>query len=190
MDSAKKSPDLPTLTPVQLMEATLAEKTYSAPKTFRLPRLSHFRSTPTLVDPASQFQVHGTHRIKKSMHQDVIGQVLSEKVCLSVKEILALSPEVRRPFQKKPQPWKATSFSNRAHSKAAHHVTTFSMDKHHKHFSAEPALPLWTIEVTLDHTVTAQHHWQWLPGHHYLQRHMGKTGMPMKHEQVNVHGVG
>ena len=40
-----------------------------------------------------------------------------------------------------------------AHSKVAHHVTTFSMDKHHEHFSAEPAMPLQMIEVTLDHTV-------------------------------------
>src|SRR5882724_1169129 len=41
-----------------------------------------------------------------------------------------------------------------AQSKTAHHIATFSMDKHHEHFSAEPALPLQTIEVTLDHMVT------------------------------------
>jgi len=183
MDSAKKSPDLPTLTPVQLMEAPLAEKTYSAPK-LQAPSAKPLPSTPTLVDPAPQFRY--TAPIESKINaSDVIGQVLSEKVCLSVKELLALSPEVRRHFKEATTMKRLPAFPTEAHSKAAHHVTTFSMDKHHKHFSAEPALPLWTIEVTLDHTVTVtgiidsgfqviiicKDIWE-------------RLGMPMKHEQV------
>ena len=59
------------------------------------------------------------------------------------------------------------------------------MDKHHEHFSAKPALPLRTIEVTLDHMVMVtgiidsgcqvviicKDIWE-------------RLGTPMKHEQV------
>jgi len=72
-----------------------------------------------------------------------------------------------------------------AQSKAAHHVATFSMDKHHEHFSAKPATATSGLEVySGSHGYSHGHHRQWLPGRHYPQRHMGKTGTPMKHEQV------
>src|SRR5882724_7123098 len=76
-------------------------------------------------------------------------------------------------------------FPAEAHSKAAHHVATFSMDKHHKHFLAKPALPLQMIEVTLDHTVMDT-------GIINSRRHViiihkdvwERLGTPMKHKQV------
>src|SRR5882724_5312650 len=98
MDSVKKSPDLPTLTPVWLMDAPLAEKTYLAPK-LQAPLAKPLLSTPALVNPAPQFRY--TAPIKSKINaSDVISWILSEKVCLSVEELLALAPEVRRHFKK------------------------------------------------------------------------------------------
>src|SRR5882724_9109020 len=72
-----------------------------------------------------------------------------------------------------------------AQSKVAHHVATFSMDKHHEHFSAEPALPLQMIEVTLDHTVMVmgiiKNGCQVVIIHKDIWERLGK---PMKHKQV------
>ena len=86
-DLAKKSPDLPTLTPVQLMDTPLAEKTYSAPK-LQPPSAKPLLSTPESVDPAPQFRYTAPieSKVKAS---DVISWVLCEKVCLSVEELLA-----------------------------------------------------------------------------------------------------
>src|SRR5882724_9547989 len=116
---------------------------------------------------------------------DVIGQILSEKVCLSVEELLASAPEVRRHFKQATTMKRLPALPAEAQSKVAHHIATFSMDKHHKHFSAEPALPLRTIEVTLDHMVMVmgiidsgcqlviicKDIWE-------------RLGIPMKHKQV------
>src|SRR5882724_1375062 len=116
---------------------------------------------------------------------DVIGQILSEKVCLSVEELLASAPEVRRHFKEATTMKRLPAFPAEAQSKVAHHIATFSMDKHHEHFSAKPALPLRTIEVTLDHMVMVtgiidsgcqaviiyKDIWE-------------RLGMPMKHKQV------
>src|SRR5882724_5665462 len=55
MDLVKKSPDLPTSTPVQPMDASSAEKTYSVPKT-QAPSAKPLLSTPASVDPAPQFR--------------------------------------------------------------------------------------------------------------------------------------
>src|SRR5882724_4152675 len=152
MDSVKKSPDLPTSTPVRPMDAPLAEKTYSAPKT-QAPSAKPLPSTPTSVDPTPQFRYTAPIESKINV-SDVVSQVLSEKVCLSVKELLALAPEFRRHFKEATTMKRLPALPAEAHSKVAHHITTFSMDKHHEHFSAKPALPLQMIEVTLDHTVT------------------------------------
>src|SRR5882724_9222729 len=54
MDSVKKSPDLLTSTPVWPMDASLAEKTYLAPKT-QAPSAKPLPSTPTSVDPTLFF---------------------------------------------------------------------------------------------------------------------------------------
>src|SRR5882724_5285710 len=116
---------------------------------------------------------------------DVIGWILSEKVCLSLEELLALAPEVRRHFKEETTTKRLPALPAEAQSKAANHVATFSMDKHHEHFSAKPALPLQMIEVTLDHMVTVtgiidsgcqvviicKDIWE-------------RLGMPMKHKQV------
>src|SRR5882724_5615599 len=151
MDSVKKSPDLPTSTPVRPMDAPLAEKTYLAPKT-QAPSAKPLLSTPASVEPAPQFRYTASIESKVNA-SDVIGWDLSEKVCLSVEELLALAPEVRRYFKEATTMKRLPALPAEAHSKAAHYVTTFSTDKHHEHFLAEPALPLWTIEVTLDHMV-------------------------------------
>src|SRR5882724_8459070 len=151
MDLVKKSPDLPTLTPVWLMDAPLAEKTYLAPKT-QVPSAKPLPSTPTSVDPTPQFRYMAPIKSKVNA-SDVIGQILSEKVCLSVKELLALAPEGRRHFKEATTMKRLPALPVEAQSKAAHHVATFSMDKHDKHFLAEPVLPLRMIEVTLDHTI-------------------------------------
>src|SRR5882724_4971736 len=183
MDLVKKLPDLLTLTPVQLMDAPSAEKTYSAPKT-QAPSVKPLPSTPTSVDPAPQFRYMAPIKSKVNA-SDVIGRILSEKVCRSVKELLALAPEVRRHFKEATTMKRLPALPAEAQSKAAHHIATFSMDKHHKHFLAEPALPLRMIEVTLDHMVTVtgiidsgfqviiicKDIWE-------------RLGMPMKHEQV------
>src|SRR5882724_1915666 len=97
MDSVKKSPDLPTSTPVRLMDAPLAEKTYLAPKT-QAPLAKPLLSTPASVDPTPQFRYMAPIESKVNA-LDVIGQILSEKVCFSVEELLALAPEVRRHFK-------------------------------------------------------------------------------------------
>jgi len=76
-------------------------------------------------------------------------------------------------------------FTAEAHSKVAHHITTFSMDKHHENFSAEPALLLQMIEVTLDHMVTVtgiiDSGFQVIIIHKDIWE---RLGTPMKHKQV------
>src|SRR5882724_6610712 len=152
MDLVKKSPDLLTSTPVWPMDAPLAEKTYLVPKT-QAPLAKPLPSTPASVNPTPQFRYMAPIESKVNA-SDVIGQILSEKVCLSVEELLALAPEVRRHFKEATTMKRLPALPAEAQFKAAHHIATFSMDKHHEHFSDEPALPLQTIEVTLDHTVT------------------------------------
>jgi len=129
------------------MDAPSAENTYSVPKT-QAPWLSHFRAPPCQLIPLPNLGTQH-HRVK-SQCVDVIGQILSEKVCLSVEDLLALAPEVRRHFKEATTMKRLPALPVKAQSKAAHHVATFSMDKYHKHFLAEPALPLQKIEVTLD----------------------------------------
>src|SRR5882724_13355105 len=97
MDSVKKSPDLLTSTPVWPMDASLAEKTYLAPKT-QAPSAKPLPSTPASVNPTPQFGYMAPSESKVNA-LDVIGQILSEKICLSVKELLDLAPEVRRHFK-------------------------------------------------------------------------------------------
>src|SRR5882724_11007327 len=99
------------------------------------------------VDPTPQFRYMAPIKSKVNA-LDVIGQILSEKVCLSVEELLALAPEVRRHLKEATTTKRLPALPVEAHSKVAHTVATFSMDMHHKHYSAEPAQPLWMIEVT------------------------------------------
>ena len=129
------------------MDAPSAEKTYLAPK-IQAPSAKPLPSTPTLVNPTPQFRYMAPIESKINA-SDVIGQVLAEKVCLSVEELPALAPEVRRHFKEATTMKRLLAFPAEAHSKVAHHVTTFLMDKHHEHYLAELALPLWMIEVTL-----------------------------------------
>ena len=84
----------------------------------------------------------------------VINWVLSEKVYLSVKELLALAPEVRKQFKESTTTKKLLTLPAEAQAVAAHRVSTFSMGMDHESLAAKLALLLWTIEVTLDHTIT------------------------------------
>jgi len=120
----------------------------------------------------------------------VISWVLSEKVCLSVKELLALTPEARRQFKETTTMKRLLALPVEAQTMAAHMVLTYSMDIHQEHHSAKPTLPLQTIEVTLDDTVAVmgiidsgfqvviicRDIWE-------------RLGTPMKHEQV-MKGIG
>src|SRR5882724_4238385 len=136
------------------------------------------------VDPTPQFRYMAPIKSKVNA-LDVISRILSEKVSLSVEELLALAPEVRRHFKEATTTKRLPALPVEAQSKAAHHVATFSMDKHHKHFSAEPALPLQTTEVTLDHMVMVtgiiDSGCQVVIIHKYIWE---RLEMPMKHEQV------
>jgi len=68
------------------MDAPSAEKTYLAPKV-QAPSVKPLLKTPA-VEPTPQFRYMAPIRSKVNT-SDVIIQVLSEKVCLSVKELLA-----------------------------------------------------------------------------------------------------
>src|SRR5882724_13002369 len=117
MDLAKKSPDLPTLTPVWPMDAPLAEKTYSAPK-LQAPLAKPLLSTPTSFNPAPQFRYMAPIKSKINV-SDVISRILSEKVCLSVEELLALAPEVRRHFKEATTMKRLPALPAEAQSKTA-----------------------------------------------------------------------
>jgi len=186
MDTGKKSTDLLTSAANKLIFPTdtpSAEKTYSAPKV-QAPSVKPLPSTPTPAEPTPQFKYVAP--LKSNVDaSDVISQVLSEKVCLSVEELLALAPKVRRHFKENMTMKKLPALPVEAQSKAVHMVATFSMDKHHAHYLAELTLPLRTIEVTLDHMVmvtgiidsgcqviiNCKDIWE-------------RLGTPMKHEQV------
>ena len=76
----------------------------------------------------------------------VISQVLSEKVFLSIEELLALSPEVRKYFKEV----TTTRHLLVPPTVEAHTVSTFSLRTDPKLLEAEPALPLRTLDVILD----------------------------------------
>src|SRR5882724_11060861 len=75
MDSVKKSPDLPTSTPVWPMDAPLAEKTYLVPKT-QAPSAKPLPSTPASVNPTPQFRYMAPIESKVNV-LDVISWILS-----------------------------------------------------------------------------------------------------------------
>jgi len=137
MDSVKKPPDLPTSTPVRPVDAPSPKKTYLAPKT-QAPSAKPLLSTPVSVDPAPHL---GTWHpsSQKLMRQMSSGRILSEKVCLSVEELLALAPESARHF-KEATTRRGYQLCQRRHNPKWPITCHFLMDKHHEHFSAEPAL--------------------------------------------------
>ena len=64
-----------------------------------------------------------------------------------------MGPKVRRHFKESTTMKKLLALPAEAQATAAHMVSTFSMDMDHECLAAEPALPLQTIEVTLDGTI-------------------------------------
>ena len=80
----------------------------------------------------------------------IITRILSEKVHLTVKELLALAPEVRKYF-------KETTTTKRLPAlptAEAHTVSTYSLGAGRDLLEAEPTLPLRTLDVILDGTVS------------------------------------
>ena len=80
----------------------------------------------------------------------IITCVLSEKVHLTVEELLALAQEVRKYF-------KETMTTKRLPAlptAKAHTVSTYSLGAGQDLLEAEPTLPLRTLDVILDGTVS------------------------------------
>src|SRR5882724_940459 len=164
----------------QLKEVFLAERTYQTPSTKPLPNTP----TPPVNAPTPQFKYLALIESKVNA-SSVVNQVLSKKVYLSVEELLALAPKVRRHFKECTTMKKLPALPAEAQAAAAHTVSTFSMGMEHERLAAKPALPLWTIEVTLDGIITVtgiidsgcqviiicSDVWE-------------KLGTPMKHKQV------
>ena len=113
----------------------------------------------------------------------VINRVLSEKVHLSVEELLALAPEVRRHFKEMMTMKRLPALPVEA--MAAHTVSSYSMDVNHEQLSAESTLPLRTIEVTLDGAITVTGIIDSGCQVVIIRRDIWeRLGTPMRHEQV------
>jgi len=183
MTLGKKQMDL--LKPVLLKmdqpkEVLLAERTYKAPSS--KPLLSS--PVPPIHAPTPQFKFAALIELKVNV-SSIVNWVLSKKGYLSVKELLALAPKVRRHFKESMTMKKLPALPAEAQAMAAHMVSTFSMGMDHERLVAKLALPLQMIEVTLDGTITVtgiidsgcqvviicRDIWE-------------KLGTPMKHEQV------
>ena len=183
MASGKKQTDL--LKPIlpemgQPKEVFLAEKKYQAPP-FK-PLLS--TPMPPIHAPAPQFKFMALIESKVNV-PSVINWVLSEKVYLLVEELLALAPEVRKHFKESTTTKKLLALPAEAQAMAAHTVSTFSMGMDHERLMAELALPLWTIEVTLDGTISVMGIID--SGCQVIIIHSNiweKISIPMKYEQV------
>ena len=78
----------------------------------------------------------------------VISRVLSEKVFLSIEELLALSLEVRKYLKEA----ATTRHVQVPPAAEAHTVSTFSLRTDRELLEAEPTLPLRTLDVILDGT--------------------------------------
>src|SRR5882724_7379391 len=182
MTLGKKQMDL--LKPVLLKmdqpkEVLLAERTYKAPSS--KPLLSS--PVPPIHAPTPQFKFAALIELKVNV-SSIVNWVLSKKVYLSVEELLALAPEVRRHFKESMTMKKLPALPAEAQAMAAHKVSTYSMDMDHECLVAEPSLPLQTIEVTLDTiTVTGiiDSSFQVIIIHSDIWE---KLRTPMKHEQV------
>jgi len=183
MASGKKQMDLPKPAPARMDQpkvAPSAEKTYQAPSTEPPPSTP----APAVHHPIPQFRFVAPIELNINT-SFIISQVLSEKVYLSVEELLALAPKVRRHFKETTTMKKLPALLADAQAMAAHTVSTYSMDMDHEHLVADLALPLWMIEITLDGTITVMgiidsscqviiicsNIWE-------------RLGTPMKHEQV------
>ena len=80
----------------------------------------------------------------------VINQVLSKKVFLLVKELLARSPEVRKYFKEATTTKQLPALP----TTKAHIVSTFSLRANQELQEAAPTLPLRTLNVLLDGTTS------------------------------------
>ena len=80
----------------------------------------------------------------------VITRVLSEKVHLTIEELLALAPEVRKYFKEATTTKRLPALP----TAEAHTVSTYSLGAGQDLLEAEPTLPLRTLNVILDGTVS------------------------------------
>src|SRR5882672_10798672 len=186
MPSKKRQTNLPKLALNQATHptnASSAEKTYSAPKA-QVPSSKPLLAAPAPSFPAAipQFKYAAPVELNVDVAA-IINRVLSEKVHLSVEELLALAPEVRRHF-------KETTTTKRlpalpVEAMAAHTVSSYSMDVNHEQLSAELTLPLQTIEVTLDGAITVTGIIDSGCQVIIIRRDIWeRLGTPMRHEQV------
>src|SRR5882724_11820837 len=163
-----------------------SRKKYFQPKRSTRPLPSNPSNTPMppIHTPAPQFRFMALIESKVNA-SSIVNWVLSEKVYLSVEELLALAPKVRKHFKESMTTKKLLALPARAQAMVAHMVSTFSMGMDHEHLMAEPALLLWTIEVTLDGKITVtgiiDRNCQ---GIIICRDIWEKLGTPMKHEQV------
>ena len=81
----------------------------------------------------------------------IINQVLSEKVFLSVKELLALSLEVRKYFKETTTTKQLLALP----TAESHIISTFSLRADQELWEAAPTLPLRTLDVLLNGTTSA-----------------------------------
>src|SRR5882724_13517404 len=130
MVSGKKPKDL--LMPVipkmdQPKEVFLAKRMYQTPLTKPLPSAP----APPVHAPALQFKYLALIESKVNA-SSVVNRVLSKKVYLSVEELLALAPEVRRHFKASTTTKKLLALPVEAQAAAAHMVSTFLMGMEHE----------------------------------------------------------
>src|SRR5882672_409914 len=186
MPSEKKQTNLQKSTPNQATRptnASSAEKTYSAPKA-QVPSSKPLPAAPALSGPAAIPQFKYAAPVESNVDvAAIINQVLSEKVHLSVEELLALAPEVRRHFKETMTTKRLPALPVEA--MAAHMVSSYSMDVNHEQLSAKLTLPLRMIEVTLDSAITVTGIINSGCQVVIIRRVIWeRPGTPMKHEQV------
>src|SRR5882672_181426 len=182
----KKQTNLPKSAPNQAtrpMNASSAEKTYSAPKA-QVPSSKPLPAAPAPSGPAAIPQFKYAAPVESNVNAAaVISRVLSENVHLSVEELLALAPEVRKHFKETMTTKRLPALPVEA--MAAHTVSSYSMDVNHKQLSAKSTLPLRMIEVTLDSAITVTGIIDSGCKVVIIRRDIWeRLGTPMKHEQV------
>src|SRR5882724_12340450 len=130
MASGKKEMDLPK--PV-LPEMDQLKEVFSAKKMYQTPPFKPLLNTPMppVHTPTPQFRFVAPIESKVNA-SSVINWVLSEKVYLSVEELLALAPEVRKHFKESMTTKKLLALPSEAQATAAHMVSTFSMGMDHE----------------------------------------------------------
>ena len=116
--------DLPRPAPARmdlLNDIPSAEKTYSAPKV-QAPSAKPLPSTPEQPFPPLFHSSNLWHQLSCVNASAIISQVLSKKVCLSVKELLALAPKVKKHFKETTTMKRLPALPAEVQAVAAHYL--------------------------------------------------------------------